>query len=170
MPKVSDTKKVFLTKIQALYDMEKELEKSLPKMEKAAHDPALKESFHKHLEETKEHSARLEDIFESLGEKPKKLKSEGIRGIIEDGKWVMQEVDAPDEIKDEMIASSARNVEHYEMAGYMSAIEEADFLELDEASELLKQTLEEEKATDEVLSSAMKESMELMEEAVEYER
>jgi ferritin-like metal-binding protein YciE len=155
MPKITDTTKVFLTKIQALYDIEKQLEKALPKLAKAATNPDLKEGFMEHLEETKEHSVRLERIFKMLEEKPKKLKVEGIRGIVADGEWVAKEVDTTDPIHDAMLAAAARYAEHYEMAGYLSAIAEANSLGMTDAAVLLTATLNEEIAADEKLSHAL---------------
>jgi ferritin-like metal-binding protein YciE len=155
MAKINNASKAFLIKIQALYDIEKQLEKALPKMEKAASDSGLKAGFKNHLRETKEHSRRLERIFKMLDAKPRKTKSEGIRGILADGDWVAK-VDAPDTLKDSMLASAARYAEHYEMAGYMSAIEEAKALGLTDAEELLSDTLIEEEKTDKLLAMGMR--------------
>ena len=160
MAKVTTSSKAFLIKIQALYDIEKQLEKALPKMEKAATDPELKAGFKLHLKETKEHAKRLEKIFRMLDNKPRKTKSEGIRGIIADGEWVA-DVDAPEELADSMLASAARYAEHYEMAGYMSAIEEAKLLDLTEAETLLSETLAEEEKTDATLAVAMRKGLKL---------
>ncbi len=159
MPKIKDKNEMFLTKIQVLYDVEKQLEKALPKLQKAASDLELKDGFAMHLEETKNHSARLEKIFELLGSAPKKLGSDGIKGIIKDGKWVI-DVDAPPELKDKMLAGAARHAEHYEMSGYMTAIIQADELGLAEASDLLAETLAEEEAADENLAKALRKDRE----------
>ncbi len=160
MAKINTTREVFVMKIQALYDIESLLEKTLPKLEKAAKDPDLKEGFAMHLEETHAHVSRLLHIFEMIGEKPKKLSSEGIRGIIQDGSWVMK-AKAPDSLSDLMLASSARYAEHFEMAGYMSAIELAKNLKLSEAEDLLIQTLGEEEMADDKLAESMRKSMDL---------
>lgn len=141
-------------KLQSLYDIEQELEKTLPKLAKASNDPELAEGFLTHLEETKEHTKRLKKIFEILGETPSKLKSEAVRGIEEDGNWVTK-INSSTQLKDTMIASSARYAEHLEMAGYMSAILEARKLGLKEPEELLEQTLKEEEAADKKLEQAM---------------
>lgn len=161
MAKINSSNEAFLTKLQALYDIEGALLKALPKMEKAASDPNLKEGFRMHLDETQTHVERLEQIFEMMDSSPKKLKCEGIRGIIEDGEWVMK-VTAPVPIKDAMIASSARYAEHYEMAGYMSAIDHADMLGMNDAMALLSETLKEEEAADEKLKTAMRDNMEMI--------
>lgn len=149
----------FVVKLQALYDIEQQLEKALPKMEEFATDPELKEGFRMHLEETKKHSERLEKIFEIVGEEPRKNTSEGIRGIITDGEWVMS-VDAPAELRDSMIAGAARYAEHYEMAGYASAIVEAELLGLADIEEILAETLAEEENADMLLEQAMRKGLE----------
>lgn len=160
MTKINTLKDSLTGKIQALYDIEKEIEKALPNMERAATDPELKEGFTNHLEETKQQIRRLEDIFQLMKQSPKKLKVEGVRGIIQDGEWVSQ-VETSPAMKDALLAGAARYVEHYEMAGYLSAIEEAQILGLSEISDLLNATLLEEKATDEKLALAMRNCMAL---------
>jgi ferritin-like metal-binding protein YciE len=153
--KIDDGKQALVSKIQALFDIENELVKALPKLAGAAHDKELKDGFTSHLEETRGHIARLEEVFKILGEKPHKLTSAGIRGILEDGQWVIDEADAPVKVKDAMLAGSARYAEHAEMAGYMSAILMSDALELTDISALLEQNLDEEKAADEKLAAAI---------------
>ena len=154
MKKINTATEVFVTKLQTLYDIEKQLEKALPLLAKAASDPELTKGFLEHLEETKNHSVRLEQIFTILDEPIQKLKCEGIRGIVEDGSWVIKSK-APENLKDAMLASAARYAEHYEMAGYMSAILEAEILGLTEVVELLNDTLQEEQTADEKLELAM---------------
>ncbi|HRH26172.1 MAG TPA: DUF892 family protein [Candidatus Paceibacterota bacterium] len=156
MAKITDFSKAFEAKIQALYDIEHQVVKALPKMVKGATNPMLKKSFELHLGETKDHIVRLEKIFKILGAKPKKLACEGIRGIIADGEWVMKEVDAPEVVQDAMLAGAVRYVEHYEMAGYMAAIDEAKSLGLPDVLTLLMQTHDEEKAADKELASTAK--------------
>ena len=157
MKKIQNTQEAFVLKIQSLYDIEKQLEKALPKLAKASSNQELKNGFLSHLEETKGHSERLEKIFEIIGEKPKKEKCEGIRGIIQDGDWVTK-VNSTNELKDSMIAAAARYAEHYEMAGYMCAIKMAEELGMSEAADLLSQTLVEEEAADEKLANALEEN------------
>jgi len=158
MPTITDTTKAFIAKLQALYDIEKQLEKALPKLAKAAAHPELAAGFRMHLAQTKEHSERLEELFELLEVKPKKMKAEGVRGIIADGEWVIG-VDAPSAVKDVMLAAAARYAEHYEMAGYLSAIAQAHALGLTDATVILTKTLNEEKAADEILASAMAQNL-----------
>lgn len=152
--KVNSAQKVFEIKLQTLYDIEKQLEKALSKMAKTTTNSELKKVFRSHCRQTEEHSKRLEKIFKLLELKPKKLKSEGIRGIIADGEWIMGTT-GEEAFKDALLISSARYAEHYEMAGYASACDQANLLELAEIEGLLRQTLEEEKLTDNTLAEFM---------------
>jgi ferritin-like metal-binding protein YciE len=146
---------LFITKLHALYDMENEIVKALPKMAKKATDPELKEGFEQHLEETKNQVKRLEKAFSLLGEKAKKLKGEAIRGMVEDTSWGMTHIKGSEALDANLIAA-AQYVEHYEIAGYGSAIEWAKEMGHTEVAELLEATLEEEKATDEKLDHLAK--------------
>ena len=152
MPKSKITlRDLFVMKIQALYDIELEIVKALPKIAQKASNAQLKKGLQEHLEETKEQAARLEQIFGMMGENPKKLIVEGIRGIVEDAKWVMANIKDPQALDAALIAA-AQYVEHYEMAGYGTASEWAGMLDLDEAKNLLEETLDEEKNADEKLN------------------
>jgi ferritin-like metal-binding protein YciE len=169
--KIENLRDLFMVKIMALYDIETQLVKALPKMAKAASDEDLKKGFTDHAKETAIHATRLEEIFEMLDMKPKKMKVEAIRGLIADAEWIIKEKPSAD-LLDAVLIASARYVEHYEMAGYMSAIEWAELLEMDEAADLLKSTLEEESNTDAKLvelaaSSVNKKAMEFDESETE---
>lgn len=159
MAKITDPSKAFHLKIKTLYDIEKQLEKALPKMAEAASNPDLAEGFETHLKETEEHSARLEKIFEMIGAAPERHASEGIKGIIADGEAIIA-TEAPEALKDAMLAGAARSAEHFEISCYTSAVEEAKALDLDEAADLLAETLDEEEATDEKLADAFEVSLE----------
>lgn len=143
-------RELFIQKLCALYDVENSLIKALPKMAKAATDPDLENAFADHLIETENHVARLEKVFTLLDEAPKKLKSEAIRGLVKDGEWVIKNVKG-DNALDANLARAAQYVEHYEMAGYMGAVSWAEDLELGEVESILKETLTEEKDSDEKL-------------------
>jgi ferritin-like metal-binding protein YciE len=164
--KIENLRDLFMVKIMSLYDIETQLVKALPKMTKAASNEDLKRSLLDHTKETAVHASRLEEIFDMLDMKPKKMKVEAIRGLIEDAEWIIKEKPSA-ELLDAVLIASARYVEHYEMAGYMSAIEWAELLEMDEAAELLKSTLEEESNADaklvEIASSTVNQT------ALEYE-
>lgn len=146
---------VLLLKVEVLYDVEKVLEKALPKLEKAAFDKGLKSAFRQHLAETEDHIVRLEKIFSELDAKPNTEKSEGIRGIAADSEWVIKTYE-PSLLRDCMLASGARYAEHYEMAGYLSAIEEAKVLKMPHIAKLLRENLKEEMAADKILAGGMK--------------
>jgi ferritin-like metal-binding protein YciE len=148
--KNSNLKDLLINKLKVLYDVESELVKALPKMVKASSDPELREGFNGHLAETKNHVQRLEKIFSILEEKPAKLKSEAIRGLIADTEWVIKNV-KPENAKDANLARAAQYVEHYEMAGYIGAMSWAQELGQNEIASLMSETYEEEKSGDEAL-------------------
>jgi ferritin-like metal-binding protein YciE len=142
----------FIDELRDVYDAEKQLTKALPKMAKAASNPQLREAFENHLEETQGHVERLEQVFESLDEKVRGKHCEGIAGIIEEGKSIMGE-DFDDTTMDACLIAAGQRAEHYEMAAYGTLIAWAEAMGHTEAAELLQQTLDEEKAADEKLSS-----------------
>ena len=151
MPKKPTTlKDLFEIKIKALYDIETQIVKALPKMIKKASDIELRQALESHLAETRNQVIRLQQIFELLGLKPSGITVEGIRGLIKDASWAMKATKSK-EATDTLIISSARYVEHYEMAGYLTAHAWAQELGLLPASKLLKETLTEEKKADELL-------------------
>ncbi len=142
----------FLDELRDAYDAEKQLTKALPKMAKAATSPVLREAFESHLEETRGQIERLEQVFGSLDEKVRGKHCEGMAGIIEEGKGVMEE-DFDEATLDACLIASAQRVEHYEMAAYGTLVAWARIMGHDEAADLLQETLDEEKATDEKLTS-----------------
>jgi ferritin-like metal-binding protein YciE len=142
----------FIDELQDAYDAEKQLTKALPKLAKAASSEELSDAFRSHLEETQEHVKRLEQVFASIGEKVKGKHCDGIAGIIEEGKNVMEE-DFDENTMDACLIAGGQRAEHYEMAAYGSLIAWAKAMGHDEAVTLLEETLEEEKAADEKLTS-----------------
>jgi ferritin-like metal-binding protein YciE len=102
------------------------------------------------LEQTKEHARRIEEICSELGEKPTGKKCAGMEGLIEEGKEMMDEFE--DDVLDAAMISAAQRVEHYEIAAYGTVRTYAELLGHDRAVELLEQTLEEEKETDQKLT------------------
>jgi ferritin-like metal-binding protein YciE len=127
--------------------------KALPKMAKAATSPELAQGFEEHLEQTKEHAARLEQIFRGLDEKPTGKKCKAMEGLIAEGSETIEEKASP-AAKDAMLIAAAQRVEHYEIAGYGSVKTYANILGEEEAVDLLEQTLQEEVETDEKLTEA----------------
>jgi ferritin-like metal-binding protein YciE len=145
---------LLILKLRALYDIEQNLVKALPKMAAKATDPELKKGFTDHLAETKNQVKRLEECFSSLGEKATKTKVEAIRGLIEDSKWLFTHV-APAESLDAALIAAASYVENYEMAGYRAALSWAKKMEHESVAALLAITLEEEVLADEKLFSLL---------------
>lgn len=142
----------FIDELRDAYDAEKQLTKALPKLAKKATSAQLKSAFESHLKETENHVARLEQVFESIGEKPKGKHCDGIAGIIEEGKNVMEE-NLEESAMDACLIAGGQRAEHYEMAAYGSLIAWAKAMGHDTAADLLEQTLEEEKAADEKLTT-----------------
>ena len=142
----------FLDELRDAYDAEKQILKALPKMMKAAESDDLREAFETHLEETRGQVNRLEQVFASLDEKVRGKHCDGVAGIIEEGKSVMEE-DFDETTMDACLIASAQRVEHYEMAAYGTLVAWAEAMGHSEAAELLQQTLDEEKATDEKLTA-----------------
>jgi len=144
-------KHLYVEELKDLYSAENQLLKALPKMAKAANSDELRAGFEEHLEQTKGHVERLEKIFKALGESPKSKKCKGMEGLISEGAEMIEEDPGPEEL-DAGLISAAQRVEHYEMAGYGSVATYAKLLEENEAESLLRETLEEEKETDQKLT------------------
>jgi len=142
----------FLDELRDAYDAEKQLTKALPKLAKAATSPVLRDAFESHLEETRGHVERLEEVMEGLGEKVRGKHCDGIAGIIEEGKSVMEE-DFDEDTMDACLIASGQRAEHYEMAAYGTLIAWAKAMGHSDAAGILQSILDEEKAADEKLSS-----------------
>ena len=142
---------LYLEQLRDIYDAENQLTKALPKMMKEATNEELKAAFEQHLEQTQEQIARLDRIFEELGEKPKGHKCKAMAGLIEEGKELMSQ-DADEDVMDAGLICAAQKVEHYEIATYGCLRTYAEMLGFDEQADLLQETLDEEKDTDENLT------------------
>ena len=141
----------FIDELRDTYDAERQLTKALPKLAKAATNPKLRKAFETHLEETKGQIERLEQVFASLDEKVKGKHCDGIAGIVEEGKAIMEE-DFDEDTMDACLIAAGQRAEHYEMAAYGTLVAWARAMGHDEAATLLQETLDEEKAADEKLS------------------
>jgi ferritin-like metal-binding protein YciE len=141
----------FIDELRDTYDAERQLTKALAKLARAATAPALREAFESHLEETQGQIERLEQVFESLDEKARGKHCDGIAGIIEEGKSIMEE-DFDDTTMDACLIAAGQRAEHYEMAAYGTLVAWARAMGHSEAADLLQETLDEEKAADEKLS------------------
>jgi ferritin-like metal-binding protein YciE len=149
--KMENLKDLFLDELKDIYSAENQITKALPKMAKTAKSPDLKKGFELHLEQTKGQIARLEQIFDELGESPKGKKCHGMEGLLEEGKELMGE-DAEPEVMDAGLISAAQRVEHYEIAAYGTVKTYAELLGMSKAAKLLDETLKEEKDTDQKLT------------------
>jgi ferritin-like metal-binding protein YciE len=147
----SELKAIFVDELKDIYSAETQLVKALPKMAKAAGSNDLRSGFEKHLEQTKEHVARLEQIFGGLEEKPTGKKCAGMEGLIKEGGEAIEE-DYEGEAKDAILIGAAQRVEHYEIAAYGTVRAMAEKLGERQAVTLLSKTLQEEKDTDEKLT------------------
>ncbi|MGB9473937.1 MAG: ferritin-like domain-containing protein [Candidatus Udaeobacter sp.] len=149
--KVDTLQKLYTDELRDLYNAETQLLKALPKMAKGASSDELKDAFEKHLEQTKTHVERLEEIFGELGEKPKGKTCRAMKGLIEEGSEILEQ-DGDESVLDAGIIVAAQKVEHYEIASYGSVRTFAHLLGQNKAAELLQTTLDEEAETNEVLN------------------
>jgi len=153
MASLTTLEELLIHNIKDLYSAEGQLVKALPKMAKAATDPDLKAGFETHLEETKVHVERLEQVAELLGASPKGVSCKAMKGLVEEGQETIEE-EAEPTIKDLALITAAQKVEHYEISGYGSARALAEAIGNDEVVELLQLTLDEESTTDKILTDA----------------
>lgn len=144
-------KSLFIDELKDVYNAEKQILTALPKMAKAANSPDLAEAFTKHLDETKGHVSRLEQIFQSLDLPVRGKKCKGMEGLLEEGKEILEE-DGEESVIDAGLISAAQRVEHYEMAAYGCLRTYAELLGHDDIVELLEETLKEEEAADDTLT------------------
>ncbi len=149
--KLDTLKTLYVNELRDLYNAEQQLVKALPKMAKAASSEELQEAFEKHLEQTKTHVERLEEVFEEIGEKPKGKTCKAMKGLIEEGSEMLHE-DGEESVIDAGIIVAAQKVEHYEIAGYGSVRAFAELLGKDKSAQLLQTTLDEESETNETLN------------------
>ena len=147
---MKDLHELFSEQLADLYDAEKQLVKALPKMAENASSSELESAFREHLDQTETHVERLEEIFEILGKQPKGKKCEAMAGLLAEAKEMME--DSEPNVRDAALIAAAQKVEHYEIASYGCLRTWADLLEMDQASILLQETLDEEKETDENLT------------------
>jgi ferritin-like metal-binding protein YciE len=144
-------KELYVDELRDLYDAENRLVKALPKLAKEAESDELRSGIEAHLEQTKGHVERLRQIFDSMGEKASGKKCTGMVGILEEGEELMDE-EFENGVKDAALISAAQRVEHYEIAAYGCVKTWAGILGENEAQNLLQQTLDEEKETDQKLT------------------
>lgn len=139
--------------LRDIYWAEKHLLKALPRLSKAATNEELKSALDEHLQVTEEQVGRLEQVFELLGKKAQGKKCEAMEGLTKEAESVIEETEKGTATRDVGIIMAAQKVEHYEIATYGGLTQLAKTMGLDEVAELLGQTLQEEKDTDENLTS-----------------
>ena len=145
-------KDLYVEELKDLYNAENQLLKALPRLARKASSPDLKAAFEEHLGQTEDQVNRLEKIFKGLGEKPTGKTCKAMKGLVEEGKEIIEE-DGDDSVLDAALIGAAQKVEHYEIAGYGTARTFASMLGEEDAVELLQETLEEEAATDKKLTA-----------------
>ena len=146
---------LYIDELKDIYNAENQLVKALPKLARAAASDELRQGFEEHLEQTKGHVERLEQIFQMLDESPKGKKCKGMEGLIEEGSEAMEE-DYEGSLLDSALIGAAQRVEHYEIAAYGTARSFAELLGENDQVSLLEETLQEEKETDEKLTELAK--------------
>jgi ferritin-like metal-binding protein YciE len=149
----------FIQELKDIYNAEKQLTKTLPKMQKAATTLELKEALEEHLEVTQEHIARLEEVFELMEMKPQSKKCEAMEGITKEGESVVSETESGSMTRDAAIIMAAQKVEHYEIASYGGLVQLAKTIGRDEVADILLRTLEEEKEADQLLTEIAESSI-----------
>ena len=140
---MKNLEELFEHQLKDLYSAESQLIKALPKMQKAAHDDKLKKAFEGHLEETREHKKRLEEICKELGIKPTGETCKAMQGLIKESEEFLKE-DASEEVRDAGIIADAQRVEHYEISGYGTLVRYAKQLGHKAIANKLQKTLDEE--------------------------
>jgi ferritin-like metal-binding protein YciE len=142
----------FIDELRDSYDAEKQLTKALPKLAKAATSSKLRQAFESHLKETQGQITRLEQAFGLLDEKVRGKHCDGMEGIIEEGKSILEE-DFEGETMDACLIAAGQRAEHYEMAAYGTMVAWARAMGHDDVADLLQENLDEEKAADAKLST-----------------
>ena len=142
---------VLVHELKDLHSAETQLLDALPKMAQAASNDELRQAFEHHLDETRDHVGRLQDIFGQIGTSPGGELCKGMQGLIKEGEETIS-TDGDPAAKDAALIAAAQRVEHYEIAAYGTARTLADELGIDEAKELLDQTLDEESNADKLLT------------------
>ena len=143
---------LFLEELRDIYWAEKHLVKALPKMQKASSSEELANAFADHLEVTQEQVARLEKVFELLNEKARGKKCDAMEGLVKEAESVIEDTEEGTSTRDVALIIAAQKVEHYEIATYGGLATLAKTMGITEVKDLLGQTLDEEKETDELLT------------------
>ncbi|MDR6782854.1 ferritin-like metal-binding protein YciE [Pedobacter africanus] len=148
----SEFHEFFVDELKDIYWAEKHLSKALPKMKKAATSPELADAFEKHAQETNEHIATLEQVFQLLDEKAQAKKCDAMEGLVKEAESIIEDTDSGTLIRDAGLILAAQKVEHYEIATYGTLVVFAQNMGHTDVAELLQFTLDNEKATDVALT------------------
>jgi ferritin-like metal-binding protein YciE len=159
---------LFHNGLRDMYYAEKKLLSTLPKMAKASANEQLAEAFQNHRSETETQVERLEKVFEIIDQKPRGKKCPAMDGLVAEGSEMMKEAEE-DAVKDAGLIAAGQAVEHYEIARYGTLIAWAKQMDQEEAAELLAESLEEEKAADELLNTIAEEVNEAAQSPAEEE-
>lgn len=143
---------LFLDELKDIYWAEKHLTKALPKFRKATTNEELAAAFETHLGETEQQIARLEEVFEMMEVPARAKKCEGMEGLVKEGQQMIEETPKGTSTRDAALIISAQKVEHYEISAYGSLVQLAKTLGRTDIADILAETLEEEKATDQLLT------------------
>ncbi|ADV65754.1 ferritin-like domain-containing protein [Deinococcus maricopensis] len=150
---MQDLQDLYIHKLQDIYSAEQQALRVMQQTSEVVQTPDLKESIVTHIQQTQGQIQRLEQIFQKLGEQPGQEQCEGMRGLVQEAQKLLQENASPEVLEAGIIACQ-QAIEHYEIAGYGTARTYAQLLGDQEAVQLLEQTLQEEKQTDELLTQA----------------
>jgi len=155
---VDSLEKLYVDQLRDIYDAENQLVRALPKMAKAASSAELRSAFEEHLEQTREHVHRLDEIFQTLGHPSKGKSCKAMVGLIEEGEEIMKN-DAEPAIRDAGLIAAAQKVEHYEIASYGTLRTFAEFRGDKKAALALQETLDEEYQADKTLTQVAESSI-----------
>ncbi len=142
----------FVEELKDIYWAEKHLHKNLPKLQKAATSPQLKKAFEDHTRVTADQISRLEEVFRFLDQKAEAKKCEAMEGLVNEAQSILDDTEKNTSTRDVALIMAAQKVEHYEIATYGGLAQLANTLGLEKIANLLGETLDEEKATDELLT------------------
>jgi len=145
--KLGSLRELLVSELKDLYSAENQIVKALPRIIKKVSSTELRDALSEHLEETRNQVQRLDQIFAELEESPRGKKCNGMEGMLEEGKEILQ-ADAEDSVRDAALIAACQRVEHYEIASYGAARTFAQLLGLEEPARLLEETLQEEKNAD----------------------
>lgn len=148
---IKTLEELFVHELSDAHSAERQMSKALPRLARAAENPQLAAAFETHLEETVGQIERLDQVVELLGIRLKRIKCAAMEGLVEEGKEVIDSIDKGP-LRDAALIGGAQKVEHYEIASYGTLCALAKQLGYTDALRLLKETLEEEKSTDEKLT------------------